>query len=80
MKRKARYKRKPGESRLMWKEHLRRKSKKSKWEKRISYACRNMAASFQILAQRISEYLTPAFEKMTEALREIAQNGLEETE
>ena len=80
MKRKSRYKRKHGESRLLWKEHLRRKNKKSKWEKRIAYATRNVAVAFQMLAQRFSEALTPAFEYAAEVLHEILQNGLEETE
>ena len=80
MKRKHRYKRKPGESRLLWKEHLRRKNKKSKWEKRIAYATRNVAAAFQMLAQRVSEALTPALEHAAEVFHEILQNGLEETE
>ena len=68
MKRKRRYTHKPGESRLLWKEHMKRKDKRTKWEKRLTYSMRRLGDAFRSLASTFSDALNPAMEYLTREL------------
>lgn len=68
MKHRRRYRRKPGETRLLWKEHRKRKDKRTKWEKRLAYSMRCLSKAFISLSIAVSDALNPAMEYLTREL------------